>query len=116
MFPIRVEVYKMARLIDFQLDPDTRVLVEVGLDTVPQGPQRVSAGGVLIENASEAFDTALAGIKPIARSIMTQLGEAVADAKEIQVEFGIKLTASAGVVLAKASTEGHCKISIKWER
>ena len=64
----------------------------------------------------EAFDTALAGIKPIARSIMAQLQDAATDAKEIQVEFGIKLTATAGVVLAKASTEGHCKIAITWQR
>ena len=47
---------------------------------------------------------------------MAQMQEAAADAKEIGVEFGIKLTATAGVVLAKASTEGHCKIAIKWVR
>jgi len=82
----------------------------------PQGQQRVSIGGVTAEKAKDAFDTALAGIKPIARSIMAQMQEAAADAKEIGVEFGIKLTATAGVVLAKASTEGHCKIAIKWVR
>jgi hypothetical protein len=43
---------------------------------------------------------------------MAQMQEAAA----IEVEFGIKLTATAGVVLAKASTEGHCKIAIKWVR
>jgi hypothetical protein len=106
----------MARLIDFELDSQTTILVEAADDGTPQGQQHVSAVGAMTEKANEAFDTALAGIKPIAQSIMVQLQEAAAEAKEIQVEFGIKLTATAGVVLAKASTEGHCKISIKWAR
>ncbi len=104
----------MTRLIDFQLDQQTTILVEAADDGTPKGMQHVSIGGATAEKAKEAFDTALAGIKPIASSIMAQLKDAVADAKEIEVEFGIKLTATAGVVLAKASTEGHCKISIKW--
>jgi len=45
------------------------------------GQQHVSASGGLTEKANEAFDAALAGIKPIARSIMAQLQEAAADAK-----------------------------------
>jgi hypothetical protein len=106
----------MARLIDFTLDSQTTILVEAAEDGTPKGMQRVSIGGATAEQAKEAFDTALAGIKPIARSIMAQLQDAATDAKEIQVEFGIKLTATAGVVLAKASTEGHCKIAITWQR
>jgi hypothetical protein len=106
----------MARLIDFGLDSQTTILVEAAEDGTPVGQQQVSVGGAVVEKANEAFDTALAGIKPIARSIMAQLQEAAVDAKEIEVEFGIKLTATAGVVLAKASSEGHCKIAIKWVR
>jgi hypothetical protein len=106
----------MARLIDFKLDSQTTILVEAAEDGLPQGQQHVSTTGAMTEKATEAFNTALAGIKPIARSILEEMKEAAADAKEFQVEFGIKLTATAGVVLAKASSEGHCKISIKWVR
>jgi hypothetical protein len=106
----------MTRLIDFELGSQTSVLVEASDDNMPHGQRQVSAGGAMTEKAQVAFDTALAGIKPIARSIMAQMREAAAEAKEVEVEFGIKLTATAGVVLAKASTEGHCKITIKWVR
>ncbi|MBK1657771.1 CU044_2847 family protein [Paracraurococcus ruber] len=106
----------MTRLIDFQLDGNTAVLVEAVEDGTPKGQQRVSVGGATAEKASKTFEEALAGIKPIASTILTQMRDAVAEAQEIQVEFGIKLTASAGVVLAKAATEGHCKISVKWTR
>ena len=95
----------MAQLIDFELDAHTTILVEKAEDVAPEGMQRVAAGGAMAEQATKTFDAALAGIKPIARSIMAQMQEAVADAKEIQVEFGIKLTAGAGVILAKAAAE-----------
>lgn len=106
----------MTRLIEFTLDNTTSVLVEAADDLPATGMERVSERGVVAELASDAFDAALAGIKPIAASVMAQLKDAVADAKEVQVEFGIKLSASAGVVIAKASTEGHCKVAIKWVR
>ena len=106
----------MARLIDFSLDSQTSILVEAAEDGTPKGMQHVSIGGASAEKAKEAFDTVLSGIKPIASTIMAQMKEAAVDANEIQVEFGIKLTATAGVVLARASTEGHCKIAITWRR
>jgi hypothetical protein len=71
----------MARLINFELDSQTTVLVEAADDGTLLGQQHVSASGGLTEKANEAFDAALAGIKPIARSIMAQLQEAAADAK-----------------------------------
>jgi hypothetical protein len=108
----------MSRLIEFQLDPTGQTVVLVESDeTVPaQGEVRVSAGGAVAEKAAQAFDAALAGVKPIASSVMRQLTEAAAEASEIAVEFGIKLTAKAGVIIAGAAAEGNFKVSIKWAR
>jgi hypothetical protein len=106
------------RLIEFKLDPSsqTTVLVEAD-DSIPAaGQTRVSTGGILTDQASKAFDTALAGIRPIVSSVTRQVVEAVNDAQEIEVELGFKLTADAGVILARASAESHCKLSIKWVR
>jgi hypothetical protein len=107
----------MRRLIEFNLDStgQTKVLVEADdPDGVPQGQVRVAASGVAAEQASKAFDAALAGIKPVAAAVMREVTAAVADA--IAVEFGIKLTANAGIIIAGTSAEGNCKISIKWSR
>lgn len=105
----------MARLIDFKLDGNTTVLVEAANDSTPKGQQLSSAGGT-VEIASKTLDETLSAIKPVARTIMAHMREAVTEAEEIHVEFGIKLTATAGIILAKAATEGHCKISVKWKR
>src|SRR5271166_3544530 len=61
------------RLIEFKLDDQTTVLVEAD-DSIPAaGQARVSTGGILTEKASKAFDAALAGIRPIASSVMQQV-------------------------------------------
>jgi hypothetical protein len=33
---------------------------------------------------------------------------------KVQLEFGVKLTAEAGVVIAKAATEANFKLSLEW--
>jgi hypothetical protein len=58
----------------------------------------------------------LAGLKPIADAVNRQLTEIIEDANEVAVEFGIKLTANAGVIVAGNSAEGNCKLSVKWSR
>jgi hypothetical protein len=108
----------VTRLIEFRLDDNGQatVLVEAD-DSIPaEGQTRVSTGGILTEQASKAFDNALAGIRPIISSVTRQLVEAVSDAQEIEVELGFKLTADAGVILARAGAESHCKVAIKWVR
>ena len=108
----------MNRLIEFDLDPtgQTIILVETD-DTIPaQGQMRVSTGGAVAEKAAQTFDAALAGIKPIADTVRRHLTAAIADASEVEVEFGIKLTANAGIIVAGTSAEGNCKVSIKWAR
>ena len=62
----------MGHLIEFeaeQTQDDQRmtILVEAPDDEPAEGQREVSRNGVLVEKASEAFDTALAGIAPIAR-------------------------------------------------
>jgi hypothetical protein len=108
----------VSRLIEFKLDASsqTTVLVEAD-DSIPAaGQAQASIGGILTEQASKTLDTALAGIRPIASSVSRRVMEAVTDAQEIEVEFGFKLTADAGVILARAGGEGHCKVSIRWVR
>ena len=109
---------QMSRLIEFPLDStgQATVFVEADETVPPQGQMRVSVGGAVAERASQAFDAALSGVKPIAAAVMRQLTDAAAGANEISVDFGIKLTANAGVIVAGTSAEGNCKISIKWSR
>jgi hypothetical protein len=108
----------MNRIIEFKTDEagQTTVLVEGDDSIATAGQTRVSIGGMLTEQAGKALDTTLSGIRPIAAAITRNVVDAVADAHEIEVELGFTLTADAGVILARTSAEGHCKVSIKWVR
>ena len=108
----------MSRLIEFKLDDSeqTTVLVEADDNIPAEGQARVSIGGTVTEQASKAFDTALSEIRSIVNSVTRHVVDAVADAQEIEMELGFKLTADAGVILARAGAESHCKVSIKWIR
>jgi hypothetical protein len=108
----------MNRLIEFKLDDgeQAKVLVEAD-DAIPtEGQTRVSIGGTVTEQATKTFDTALSGIRLIVSSVTRHVVDAVIDAQEVELELGFKLTADAGVILARAGAESHCKVSIKWVR
>ena len=106
------------RIIEFRLDDGGQTTVLVAADdSIPaEGQTRVSVGGMLTEQASKTLDNALSGIRPIVSAVTRHVMDAVADAQEIEMELGFKLTAEAGVILANTSAEGHCKVSIKWVR
>jgi hypothetical protein len=106
----------MSRFIEFNRgdEENSVILVEANENFPVDGPVQVSVRGVMAQKANEAFDAALAGVTPIASAVIQRLKEAVTDAGEFEVEFGVTLTAEAGVILARTAAEGHCKISIKW--
>ena len=88
------------------------ILVEVAEKQV--GPQPASLGSDGVRKAKQTFVEAVAGIQPIARAVLAQIeGLAVSQAT---VEFGIKLTGKAGVVLASTETEGHLKLTLTWTK
>jgi Trypsin-co-occurring domain 1 len=102
----------MATYVDFPLEGGEKVRVEVSGD---EG--RVTRGDPkdVIEPASVAFDVALAKLKPICAAIVKQARELVETPEEFSVELGIKLSAEAGVVIAKTAAEANLKINIRWK-
>jgi hypothetical protein len=50
----------------------------------------------------------------LAEVLLAELKELSAKPSELAVEFGIKLSVEAGVIIAKTAVEGNCKITLKW--
>lgn len=98
----------MTALVKFPLDNSTGfVLVEVddGTATTLTSPSDA-------EKASTSFQTAVAKLKPISQAVMDQIKELAP--KGVTIEIGVKFSAEAGVILAKTSGEGTCKVTISW--
>jgi len=91
---------------------DATVVVEV--EDRRSGPQPAARGGETVVKAKKTFEDAVAGIRPMATALFRAvygLGP-----EEAEIEFGVKVSADAGVVLASAGSEVHCVVKLKWKR
>ena len=74
----------------------------------------------VVERAQTSFEDALEKARPMATSLVGKL-RAIGDAAgnppdEVQVEFGLILSAEAGAVLAAASAGANYKVTMTWKR
>jgi len=99
-------------LVEFPTEGGGNVVVE--MEESLSGPVPAATPGEIAERLNQNFETVARGIKPIARTIMSTLTDLGPEA--VAVEFGIKFSAKAGVVVASAATEGHCKVTLSWNR
>lgn len=105
-------------LLEFPLGQDEgkTIIVEVDEPEAIAGPERAArwAGRKKLEpeEAGETFEHALERITPAATALVARLKGVAAD--DYTVEFGIKLSGTAGVVIASASTEAHFTVRLGW--
>jgi len=105
----------MRRLVEFPLEDGGTILVEVD---VPEEPGMVPAarGGEVVQRAQQSFEAALEKIRPAAQAIIAKLRALHDPPDEIEVEFGLKMNAEAGAVVAAAGVEANYKVTLTWRR
>jgi Trypsin-co-occurring domain 1 len=104
----------LRRLIEFPLEDGGSVVVEA------EGPAGEVVRGLHPSDVpiqtKETFEAALARVQPAAIAIVNRL-RGLADAPdEIEVEFGVQLSAELGAFVAKASADANFRISLRWQR
>jgi Trypsin-co-occurring domain 1 len=106
----------MKRLIEFPLEDSGVILVEVD-GTEPTGRTvRGANPAEVAERARQTFETSLERIKPAAAAIIAKVRELSDKPEQIGVEFGIKLSAEAGVVIASTGVEANFKVTLLWKK
>jgi hypothetical protein len=105
----------MKRLIEFPLEDGTTMLVEI--DEPEQGGLvKASRTGEVIVKAQQTLEKALENVQPAAKFVIQQLRQLHDSPDEIQVAFGLKLSAEAGAVLAAAGAEANYTVTLKWNK
>ena len=110
----------MKRLVEFPSDSGDPIVVEVedielagGGGTTRRG---LSPSGV-IDRAQTSFEDALEKAQPMASGLVSKLRSIADSPDEVQVEFGLSLSANAGAILvAGASAGANYKVTIKWTK
>jgi hypothetical protein len=106
----------MKRVVEFPLEQGGSILVEVDDREPRPGHVRGPNSGEVVTRANQTFEAALERIKPAASAIITLLRDLTDSPDTVGVEFGIKMSAEAGAVLASAGVEANYKITVTWKR
>ncbi|WP_406175890.1 CU044_2847 family protein [Streptomyces sp. NBC_00996] len=102
----------MSDLVRFETRDGAAMVVEIE-DTSP-GLENVARDDNGILEASRRLDQMLTGARPTIEAVLDLLRQLAPD--EYELEFGIKLNAEAGVVVAKTAAEGHFNVRLGWQR
>ncbi|MDH6574925.1 CU044_2847 family protein [Kitasatospora sp. MAP5-34] len=80
---------------------------------VPYGMQPVgrSAG---IGRAVDTFEEALSGVRAAAESALAVFRGGSLEPDEVEIEFGVKLSAEAGALIARTAADAHLTVRLSW--
>lgn len=106
----------MPRILELPLASGGTVLFEVDQEHPGAKPYRGSGTEAVIKVAGETFDSVVARLRPVADALASQLGGLAHAPDQVSVEFGVKVTADAGVVIAKAGSEASLRITLSWRK
>jgi Trypsin-co-occurring domain 1 len=91
--------------------------VVVEIDSSEPGFQSISRRpGEAIYDVQERFEDALESVRDAAASALKKFRDKILDPESVEIEFGVKLNAEAGAVIAKTSAEGHLIVKLAWSR
>jgi Trypsin-co-occurring domain 1 len=109
----------MARLAKFVLPDGSSIVAEVDDESLDSS--RIMRGGSVatsevVVKANASFESALDRVRWAAEGLLNRLTSLASPPDEVEVEFGVKLNAETGAVIAKAATEANFRINLKWTR
>ena len=108
-------------LAQFRLEDGTAFLVEVDRPppTRDGSIQRVASvnTGQMVYQASKTLEQALDSIKPVVSTVCSRMKSGLTTpADEVEVTFGLKLAAQAGVVFGSVSGDVTFQVKLKWAK
>ncbi|MFJ6053974.1 CU044_2847 family protein [Streptomyces sp. NPDC092307] len=95
--------------------PQDVVRVEV-VETGEDGLVRVARPGQVMARASRSLAEMVTGIRPVAQSFVDGFRGMAQAPDELNLEFGLSISAEADVVISSTAAEANFKISLTWTR
>jgi len=106
------------RLVEFPSENGDVIMVETeDLGSTNGTTRRGLSSSAVVERAQTSFEEALEKAQPIATGLIGRLRNIADSPDEVQVEFGLSLSASVGTVLVAAGSAGaNYKVTLKWNK
>ncbi len=106
----------MKQLVEYSLEDGTKFLIEVDEPESTAFERVALPSGQLVVKAQQSFEEALDKVKPVASTIISKLRGLNTPADEVEVKFGLKLTAEAGAIFSSVGGEVSYEITLKWNQ
>jgi hypothetical protein len=102
------------QLLEFELGDGGVVFVEVADDE--PGIERAAQVNDMVVKARVTLESALDHVRAVANATLAKLQDVAVQPQQIEVQFGIRLNAEVGAVIARTQAEGHLQIKLTWTR
>ncbi|MFI2199871.1 CU044_2847 family protein [Streptomyces sp. NPDC020192] len=102
----------MSRLVEFTTEDGAVVRVETADGA--GGNRPVSRGEDTVDRAARTFEDALDHVRAAAHAALRVFRDGSLRPDSVELEFGVKLTAEAGAVIAKGTAEGQLVVRLSW--
>jgi Trypsin-co-occurring domain 1 len=104
----------MPYFLEVTLSNGETVLAEVTRQVDDIAP--FARGQEVIGKLSGSFADGLDHVRAFASEVLTCMKESYEPPDRVAVEFGLKVSAKAGVVIAEMASEGHLAVTVEWCR
>ena len=106
---------EMAQLVELDLEEGGSVLVEV--DAPVRGPvTRGGRGAEVVTKAGASLEQVMGRVGPAIKGIVSELRAAADWPDQVEVEFAVKLSTDANVIIARTGGEANFRIALRWVR
>lgn len=103
-------------LVEFTTEDGAVIVVESTLDDVGAGGYELVSSGpdeTPVIKSKQSLAQALGQLKPITEMLFKSLND-INHPSQIELEFGVKLGAKAGLVIASADSEVTFRVKLAW--
>lgn len=105
----------MSEYVEFLTADGAVVRVEsAGQAPAGYGMQPVGRGGDAVVRAAGTFEHALAGVRSAAEAALAVLRDGTLRPDAVEIEFGVKLSAEAGALIARTTADAHLTVKLSW--
>lgn len=107
----------MKQLIIYELEEGGEVIVEVDKPDIEGGISQAGREEICIpEKAAVKFGEAFERVRPAAEKIIQKFKNLNQEPDKVEVEFGLKMNAESGAILASAGIESNFRITLTWSK
>ncbi|WP_017591220.1 CU044_2847 family protein [Nocardiopsis potens] len=103
----------MAEIVRFDNEEGAAVLVEAA-GSSPQ--MRDVSGRDILRDSDQTIQRILGRVRDLSALVVREMRGVAAEADELSVQLGMKISAEADVFLAKATGESSIQVTITWRR